>query len=207
MISNQFKVVAFDCDGVLFDSSRSNRAYYNSILERIGRPPMTDDQFAYVHMHAVDEALAFLFDDPRTLAAAQHYRREMSYLPFIREMAMEPHLRDLLTKLRTAYKTAIATNRTDTMSRVLTEHDLQHLFDKVVTASDVPHAKPHPDQLLLLLGHFGIDPHQMIFIGDSEVDAMAAQQAGVPFIAYDNPRLPAKAHIQNLGQLLGVLGH
>ncbi|MBI5064304.1 MAG: HAD family hydrolase [Desulfatitalea sp.] len=207
MIENHIKVVAFDCDGVLFDSSLSNRAYYNQILQHLGRPPMTDEQFAYVHMHTVDEALVYLFDDPDSLAAVQRYRRTMSYLPFIRDMIVEPNLRELLVRLRPAYKTAIATNRTDTMTRVLQAHDLQDFFDKVVTASDVRQPKPYPDQLLLLLTHFGIEPHQMLYVGDSELDAAASHQAGVPFIAYDNPRLTAKAHIQNLKQILSVLGH
>ncbi len=207
MITNNIKVVAFDCDGVLFDSSLSNRSYYNRLLQHLGRPPMTDQQFAYVHMHTVHEALAYLFDNPEDLAAVQSYQRQMSYLPFIREMVVEPYLRELLTRLRPAYKTAIATNRTDTMARVLEEHDLQPFFDKVVTASDVCQPKPYPDQLLVLLAYFGIEPHEMIYVGDSELDAAASHQAGVPFIAFDNPRLTAKAHIQNLKQLLSILGH
>lgn len=206
VLQNHFKVVAFDCDGVLFDSSLSNRAYYNQLLAHLGRPPMTDQQFAYVHMHTVHEALAHLFADPDELAAVKRYQRRMSYLPFIRDMVVEPHLRELLTRLRPVYKTAIATNRTDTMARVLEEHDLQSFFDKVVTASDVRQPKPFPDQLLLLLTHFGIEPHEMIYVGDSELDALASHQAGVPFVAYDNPRLTAKAHIQNLKQLLSILG-
>ncbi len=207
MISNHIKVVAFDCDGVLFDSSLSNRAYYNQILRHLGRPPMTDEQFAYVHMHTVHEAIAYLFGDPDELAAVKRYQRQMSYLPFIRDMVVEPYLRELLAQLRPVYKTAIATNRTDTMARVLEEHDLQDCFDKVVTASDVRQPKPYPDQLILLLAHFGIEPRQMVFVGDSELDAAASHQADVPFVAYDNPRLTAKAHIQNLKQLLSVLGH
>jgi HAD superfamily hydrolase (TIGR01549 family) len=207
VVQNQIKLVAFDCDGVLFDSSRSNRAYYDQILKHLGRPPMTDAQFAYVHMHTVHEALAYLFEDADELAAVKRYQRGMSYLPFIRDMVVEPYLHELLTQLRPAYKIAIATNRTDTMARVLEEHGLQHWFDKVVTASDVRQPKPYPDQLLLLLAHFGIEPHQMIYVGDSELDAAASHQAGVPFIAYNNPRLTAKAHIQNLKQILSVLGH
>lgn len=207
MIINDIKVVAFDCDGVLFDSSLSNRAYYNQILQHLGRPPMTDEQFAYVHMHTVHEALVYLFEDPDQLAAVKQHQRQMSYLPFIRDMVEEPYLRGVLTQLRPVYKTAIATNRTDTMARVLETHDLHEHFDKVVTASDVRRPKPYPDQLILLLAHFGIESGQMLFVGDSELDAAASHQAGVPFVAYNNPRLTAKAHIQNLKQLLSVLGH
>ncbi|MCJ8501824.1 HAD family hydrolase [Desulfatitalea alkaliphila] len=205
MTRNTFKVVGFDCDGVMFNSSRANRAYYDHLMERFALPALTDRQFAYAHMHTVDEALNFIVGDPRLLEQVQAYRRQISYRPFIRHMVVEPHLHRLLNSLRPAYKTAIATNRTNTMSHVLEEHGLTELFDKVVTASDVTYAKPHPEQLLLLLAHFAIDPREMVFIGDSELDAAAAHQAGVPFVAFGNPGLHAMAHIEHLGQIPRLL--
>ncbi len=203
---HDLKVVAFDCDGVMFDSSKSNRAYYDHILAHFGRPPMTDEQFVYAHMHTVNEALAHLFDDPDTLGRVRQYCRRMSYMPFIRHMVIEPHLKDVLARLRPAYHTAIATNRTNTMANVLEEHGLTAFFDKVVTASDVRRAKPDPEQLLVILDHFKIGPAQMLYIGDSPLDAIAAQQAGVPFVAFGNPELEAQVHIQNLGQVMELLG-
>lgn len=199
-------VVAFDCDGVMFDSSQANRAYYNHILEHFGMPSMTAEQFAYAHMHTVDETLAYLVPDTDMLSAARQYRRKMNYLSFIRYMVVEPTLKALLEKLAPAFKTAIATNRTDTMDRVLSEHDLEGQFDIVVTASDVRYPKPHPEQLNVIVKHFGIDPQQMIYIGDSLLDAQAAQAAAVPFIAYCNPDLSADAHIVSLQQIESILG-
>jgi HAD superfamily hydrolase (TIGR01549 family) len=199
------KVVAFDCDGVLFDSSRANRAYYNSILAQFGLPEMSGGQFAYAIMHTVDETLAHLIQDPQILEAANQYRSRLNYIPFIRHMVEEPFLRDLLAKLRPAYKTAIATNRTDTMDRVLTEHRLEGLFDFVVTAQDVDHPKPHPESLEAVLAHFNVLPNEAIYIGDSELDAMAAQHAGIPFIAFANSNLEADIHVENLEQVARIL--
>ena len=199
------KVIGFDCDGVLFDSSQANRAYYNHILNQFDLPEMDPSQFTYAHMHTVNETLAFLIDDSATLEAAQAYRRRMSYMPFIRHMVVEPDLIDVLARLRPIYKTAIATNRTDTMQRVLEEHHLEACFDFVVTAQDVEHPKPHPEQLLALLAHFAIEPTQMVYVGDSELDAIAARSAGVPFIAYGNPALEADAHVQHLDQVARLL--
>ncbi len=205
MNANKIEIVAFDCDGVMFDSSLANQAYYNHLLQKVGLAVMTPEQFNYAHMHTVDETMAFLIEDPQALVAACEYRRQMSYLSFIRHMKVEPHLSTLLAKLRPAYKTAIATNRTDTMDRVLLEHHLEDQFDLVVTAMDVQHPKPHPEQLLAVLEFFGVGPAQMVYIGDSPLDAQAARAAAVPFIAYGNPDLTAIAHINSLEQVEEIL--
>ncbi len=199
------KVVAFDCDGVMFDSTRANKAYYNHILKRFGKPELTADQFEYTHMHTADASMAFLFEDKAMLAAAQEYRKKMTYMPFIRHMEMEPHLRPLLSALRACYKTAVASNRTDTMDKVLEVHDLENEFDFVVSALDVPRPKPYPDELLRILDYFRIGPEEIIYVGDSEVDEMAARASGVPLVAYGNPKLSADFHIRSLKELENML--
>jgi phosphoglycolate phosphatase-like HAD superfamily hydrolase len=50
------RVVAFDCDGVLFDTAEANRAYYNHILAHFGRPPMDRQQLLFVHTHTLHQA-------------------------------------------------------------------------------------------------------------------------------------------------------
>ena len=200
------KVVVFDCDGVMFDTIKANRAYYNQILNHFGRPDLTPEQLIHSHMHTADEALANLFHDENTLKAAQAYRKSMSYLPFLKYMEMEPYLKPLLERLKPQYKTAIATNRTDTMNRVLAEHGLEGYFDLVVSANDVQHPKPHPDQLIKILAHFKTTPREVIYIGDSELDEMAAKAAGIPFVAYNNKSLAANFHIQSLKEIEGILG-
>ena len=204
----EVKAVVFDCDGVMFNTVKANTAYYDHILRHFGKSDMTPEQFAYIHMHTVDEALAYLFDDAAQLAQARDFRKQMSYLPFLQFMEIEPGLKPLLRRLKPRYHTAVATNRTDTMNRVLRGHDLEDAFDLVVTALDVASPKPHPDQLNKILDHFALTPEQAIFIGDSELDATAARAAGVVFVAYANRRLAADFHIEHLLQVEDILnGH
>jgi phosphoglycolate phosphatase len=189
----------------MFDSTEANKAYYNHILIRFGKPEMDDGQFAYTHMHTADASMAFLFEDEEILAQAQAFRKEMTYMPFIRIMRMEPHLMELLRKLRTKYKTAVASNRTDTMRRVLEIHGLEDLFDLVVSATDVARPKPYPDELLKVLDHFGAAPEEVVYVGDSSVDETAAKAAGVPLIAYGSPHLDAAYHIRSLKEIEDIL--
>jgi phosphoglycolate phosphatase-like HAD superfamily hydrolase len=156
---------------------------------------MTAQQFAYTHMHTLDESLVYLFDDEKVLKNVRAYRRTMSYTPFLRIMEIEPYLKPLLKKLRLTYKTAIATNRTDTIKPVLSEHG----------ALDVKRPKPYPDQLNKLLEFFDCKPRQVLYVGDSDLDQKAAEAAGVSFVAYQNRSISADYHIKSLKEIEQIL--
>jgi HAD superfamily hydrolase (TIGR01548 family) len=54
-------------------------------------------------------------------------------------------------------------------------------FRTVVTMDDVKNIKPHPEGLLKILGKR--DPATALYVGDNIDDALAARDAGVPFMA------------------------
>ena len=199
------KVVAFDCDGILFDTEEANWAYYNHLLEHFGRPTMTPEQFAYAHQHTLNESIAYLFEDEETIAAVYDYRQTMDYSAYLKLLKVEPDLVPLLTRIRPKLKTAIATNRSDTMNRLLAEFALTHYFDLVVTSVDIRRPKPYPDALFKILEHFRIAAHQVLYVGDSQVDAEAARAANIPFVAFRNEMLPTEYHIENLKALEEIL--
>jgi len=197
--------VAFDCDGVIMDTAQANRFYYSHVLQQFGRPALTEEQFRYVHMHTVHESMAYLFPDERLLEAAHEFRKTMDYRKYLSYLTVEPQLVSLLEKLRPRIKTAIATNRTDTMEQLLAEFELEGYFDLIVTSSDVRQPKPHPDALLKILNHFDLAPHQVVYIGDSQVDEQAARACQIPFVAYRNRELTAHHHIAGLAELEELL--
>lgn len=201
----QVRVVIFDCDGVMFDSRMANEAYYNHILAHFGMPQMNSDQYDYVHMHTAEQSVVYLFkNDPRLKDALAYWHR-MSYLPFIPLMEIEPYLKAFLEYLRPAYKTAISTNRSDTMGPVLADHGLEGYFDLVVSCLDVKHPKPDPESLIKILDHFGLSPREAIYIGDSEIDESAAMAAGIPLVAYKNPILSAAYHVTDFKEIESLL--
>jgi len=199
------RVVAFDCDGVLFETLEANRQYYDHILQQFGRPRMNAEQLQFSHIHTVDQIIERLFPEPAAQAAAHAFRRSLDYGIFLKYLTIEPDLIALLDWMDGSYPRAIATNRTDTMSRLLQEFDLTRRFEMVVTSRDVERPKPYPDPLQKILARFGAAPHQMLFVGDSIVDQRTADAAGVPFVAYRNPELRAIHHIRALGELKPLL--
>ncbi len=206
-IFENIKAVAFDCDGVMFDTIDVNKMYYNTMLENFNRPLLTDEQFKEVHMFSVFDSLRYLFgDDEKILKEAFEFQKKIDYNNLLKHMIEEPYLKPLLTELKKNYRTGIATNRSNTMEMILDDFTLTEYFEIVVTTLNVENPKPYPDQLIKIIKYFDIEPEELLFIGDSPTDEMAAQNAGVPLIAYNNEDAEsAVLHISSLKEVLDLL--
>lgn len=198
-------LIIYDCDGVLIDSRRSNEAFYNHILTHFGLRPLTPEQLDVIHAATAQEAVDYLFRGTPWLPQAQDYQRHIDNAQFLALIRLEPHVREVLAQLRPGYSTAIATNRGRSLPLVLQTLGLAGLFDLTVSCYDVSRPKPHPECLQKILQHFRVRPGEALYLGDSEVDRLVAEDAGVPLVAYKNPRLRAPYHLQDHLELLQLL--
>lgn len=200
------KLVMFDCDGVLFDSRRSNRAYYDHLGEKFGRRPLNDDELNYVMSHTVFESVDELFSGrPETVEAIHAYRPEVNYLPFLELLDAEPGLFQCLDVLKKKYTLAVLTNRSDTLKALIKAHGLERWFDHFVGCMDVKKPKPDPEGALKIMAAVGCSAHETVYIGDSMSDALTAQAVDMPFVAYKSPALPADVHIDHFNLLPDVV--
>ena len=195
---NKISVIIFDCDGVMFDSRQANINFYNHLLQHFGLPLMSEDKVAFVHMHTADKSVRHIFLDTPYMEAAQEYRMRMDYTPFLKDMILEPELKTLLEDLRPRFGLAVATNRSNTIGKVLESYGLSKYFDIVVSSLDVKMPKPHPESLLKILKFFEAGPEEALYVGDSLVDNETARAAGVPFMSYKNRDLEADYHSDRL---------
>jgi phosphoglycolate phosphatase len=199
---SHLQLVVFDCDGVMFDSIAANKAYYNDILAHFGHPPMDEEDLQYVHVQNVVDSIRFIFRHyPADYEAAEAYRQTLNYLPYLKFMRMEPDLPEFLRFLRPERHTAISTNRSTTMATLMEIFDLDRYFDKVVTALDVAHSKPHPEALHQIFAHFGLGADESIYIGDSSVDLEHSRAVGMRMIAFKNPALEADFHVNSFMEI------
>lgn len=197
--------IIFDCDGVMFDSRQANVNFYNHILFHFDLPPLTEKDVEFVHTHTAAESLHYIFRGTPYGAKAQEYRLKVDYIPFIKDMVMEPGLKEVLTILKPKYGLAVATNRSNTIEKVLEINGLSHYFDIVVSSLDVKKPKPHPEPIFKILKFFRIKPQECLYVGDSEIDFTVCQASGVPFIAYRNKSLQADYYIDSLMEILKIL--
>lgn len=201
----EISAVIFDCDGVMFDSRQANINYYNHLLAHFNLPLMNEEEVAFVHMHTADQSVRHIFRGTPYIEKAQAYRMEVDYTPFIKDMIMEPGLKELLNTLKPRFGLAVATNRSNTIGKVLEWNGLEQYFNIVVSSLDVKYPKPHPESLFKILDFFDIEPEECVYIGDSRVDLEVCQAAGIPLIAYKNKGLKTTIHIENLQELKEVL--
>jgi len=199
-------LIVFDCDGVLFDSREANRTYYNDLLRAFDCGPMTEAEVHFVHAHNVADSVTHIFRNHTgvNLDDVHRHRRNLDYTPYLSCMIMEPDLIPFLETVAPKYRLAISTNRSDTMRPLLKAFDLSHYFELVVTPLDIGRPKPAPDGLLKIFDHFQCGPEQTIFIGDSDVDRLHTENAGVDLIAFKNRQLDAAYHVDSFMEILDL---
>jgi phosphoglycolate phosphatase len=203
---SRFDLAIFDCDGVILDSREVNRAYYNAILMEFGRRLMNNNELSFVHMHTAEESVRYLFkDDMAAQKEALIYAQTLDYTRFINCLIMEPGVRDTIESLRPPMLTAVSTNRSTTMKRVIDIFGLDRLFDIIVCALDVSNPKPDPEGVFKILEMLGVEKDRTIYIGDSVVDEIVAYRAGIPLIAYKNKGLKAMFHVEHFVQIKTIL--
>ena len=200
------KAIIFDCDGVLFQSHRANLAYYNKIFAEFDAPLILDPHSKEAHIcHTASSpvVLSSLMakDD---VEAALRFSQSLDYREFIPLMTEDSDLKPALKRLSERFPLAVATNRGNSMHEVLEHFDIARYFKVVVTSRDVEKPKPAPEMLLLAALHLGVLPCECLFIGDSELDQMAALEGGVPFISF-GASLKARSSVQTHTELIELL--
>ena len=179
------KLVIFDWDGTLFDSTGVIAHALQQSCAAINRPIPSLKQAQHVIGLGFTEAIEALtgpLDATQTEQFMQSYRRH--YFGGEEVVTLFDGISELLTALRArGVLTAIATGKSRAgLNRVLQHSMLKNQFDASRTADETT-SKPHPMMLLELLEELDIAAHDAVMIGDTTYDIDMAHAAGVSAIA------------------------
>lgn len=98
---------------------------------------------------------------------------------------LDDDLIDLIRQLNVHYQTAIISNATDALRRLLQEkHNVADAFDLIVCSAEEGIMKPDPDIYRLTLKRLGREPQEAVFVDDSPENVSAARQLGMHAIHY-----------------------
>jgi len=206
-MEGKMKCVIYDCDGVMFDSIEANTKLYNDLCAIVGRPPLKEEEFEYVHSHTVFESMELLFgDDYDPKEKALDLLKQVDLRNYIGYLKMEPHLLETLERLKErGLVRVINTNRTTSMKYIMEHFNLWPYFEMVVTALDVKNPKPHPESIQKILQKFKLSREEAVFVGDSKVDQQTAISSGIKFIVYKNREITGDAFIEDHLDLLNLI--
>lgn len=203
-LKSRYKVVIYDCDGVILDSIESNYVFYNRVMGFLGRPEINRgdiDARRVLHTHSFNDVMEYFFAGDLQREEAFMFAKTIHYRDLMPFMRMEDGFVSALDQLKGHTSLAICTNRATSMDMIIEDFGLTGYFECVMTASQVTHPKPHPEPLLKVLDYFEVEPEEALFIGDGEVDMQAAKSSGVPFISYKS-HLPALARIEHHAEIV-----
>lgn len=171
------KLLIFDHDMTIVDSSEGIMAALNLIAEELGKPRVTRKQVLHFAAVPMGTLLKEVWGEWRTEWMDLYRQKgapvEHSYTyayPEVPETLM--HLR------REGYFLAIASNR-HSPKISMDKSDTSQYFDEIVGVGDGHAHKPDPAMLDFLMERFGATKEETLYIGDSDVDMQAGRAAGI----------------------------
>lgn len=181
--------ILLDLDGTLVDSAPELAAAVNGTFESLGRPTLGLDQVRGMIGNGLpaltQAALAATGGAPDAATTEDIIGRVRALYDRQPPPRIFDDVRETLTDWhRSGISLIICTNKPEgSARRLVAALGLDRLIAVLAGGDSYPVRKPHPGHLLRPLEQLGLDPKCSVMVGDSHIDADAARDAGIPFIA------------------------
>lgn len=191
-----YQAVLFDFDFTLADASEAIIAGFQHGFTAMGHPSPDPDAVRRTIGLPLEDAYTLLTGDPVEERRADFRTRFSEVAVPMQPLVTRffPGAVELLQALHTAGIPAaiVSTKRASTLRSVLEQHNLLPLLASVTGGEMVSRQKPDPEGLLAAIAALGLTPSQVLYCGDTVIDAEAAQRAGAHFSAVLNGTTPAQ---------------
>ncbi len=189
-MASQFKLIGFDLDGTLVNSLPDLALSVNSALAEFNFPLAEESLVLTWIGNGADVLISRALDwamqqTGKPLDEQQIQQLKLRFNFYYGEnlcnvSRLYPNVKTTLEQLKArGFVLAVVTNKpTKHVQPVLKAFAIDHLFSETLGGQSLPVIKPHPAPLYYLCGKFGFYPHQMLFVGDSRNDILAAHNAG-----------------------------
>ncbi|MFT4463566.1 MAG: phosphoglycolate phosphatase [Sodalis sp. (in: enterobacteria)] len=181
--------IVFDLDGNLTDSAPGLTAALDRTLSEQGLPPAGLARIATWIGNGADVLVARALrwatqtEPDAVLQRATRRRFDEHYAGTVAAgSTLFPEIADTLARLALqGLPMAVVTNKpTPFVAPLLASLGIERHFALIIGGDDVSAKKPHPAPLYLVLGHLGLYARELLFVGDSRNDILAAKAAGCP---------------------------
>ena len=212
------KIIIFDLDGTLIHSLPDMSIAMNKTLKHFKLRTLSEEKL----QEFVGEGMLKLSENVLKFSGADldlidnffsMYRKEYSENPYNLTTLM-PGVKDSLKYLLNKnVRINICTNkRQHVAEKILKLMNLSDNFDFIVGAKENVPLKPHRQMIDFICNQYNSNENEFIMVGDTNVDIMAAKNAGISSIIVDGgytnkdcKSLGADIYLNNMSELKSVL--
>lgn len=215
------QAVAFDLDGTLINSIADLASAANTMREQFGLVPLAQARIASFVGDGAAMLVARALSDQYDVKVGEHPDHALAMTRFhdnyhahlADDTEAYDGVHDTLKALKArGLALAVITNKPfDFTLPLLAALGLSDYFDVVLGGDSLPEKKPLPHPLLHTALVLRCQPEDMLMVGDSKNDVLAARAAGCPVVVVtygygDQPEaLNADAHIAHFSELQALV--
>lgn len=211
-----YKIYLFDFDYTLANSEKGIVGCFQRVLRNNNYPEIPVEEIKRTIGLTMEDSLSCLTGEKD--AAVIHrlqlqYRKESDELMTKNTFFFPQTIPTLAALKARGCKVGIISTKTRARIREkFVQDQATHLVDIIIGREDVRSPKPDPEGLLLAQLRLQAEKTEILYTGDSLIDARAAQNAAIDFAAVttgttsaaDFAPLPHKKIITDIGQLLTI---
>lgn len=199
------KLIMFDMDGTLVDSSYAIVNTINHVRENLGLPILEKEYtLEKINDPSINSAEFFYgtkeFTEQQTVLFEEYYDAHC-----LSDLVVYDGIKKLLDDLKGDFILTVATNANSEYARKMLDHvGIGHHFPTILGYDSVINPKPHPEMVYKILNKHNIHKDNAQLVGDSHKDIMAATNAGVDSVlvnwGFSNHEEDAIETVQELEQ-------
>lgn len=194
----KYSGVFFDFDYTLGDSTLPITIGYQQGFRAMGWPEPTVEQVRPTIGMTLADGYTMLTGDSDPEHRQEFFRQFQIAVGeraqgdgakvMVDETAFFPGAVELLEALhRSGTRVAIVSTKLGvTIRKIFARHGLEPLTDLIIGGEDVQRSKPDPEGLQLALDRLALPARQVLFCGDTVIDAQTARSGGADFCAVLN---------------------
>ncbi len=180
-----YRAVVFDFDYTLGDSTNGIVLSINYALSKLGYGERETEAIRKTVGLSLKDTFTVLSgkEDENEAQAFSKCFKEKADVVMVDNTRIYPGILESLQSLKVrGYKIGIVTTKYHyRIEQILEKYNAAKLIDLIVGAEDVRIEKPNPEGLLWAVDKLSLDKKQVLYVGDSIVDAKTARNAVVDF--------------------------
>ena len=177
----------FDFDYTLADSSKGILKCFRIVLNRHQYLNISDDEIKKTIGMTLEDSFSQLTgikDRAYLVGLKAEYVEEAREIMTINTF-LYPDTLPLMKRLKQkgAQTGIISTKQRLVINESIEKYSATNLFDVIIGIEDVRTTKPDPEGIRIAMNRLGVKPDNVLYFGDSLIDAQTAMFAGVDFVA------------------------